>query len=75
MKWRKMLRSRFLRRRRSAHGFALLEVMVCLAVLAIAIPMFLTAIARNTQLEQMNAETNVATGAAGSVIENVHSLT
>lgn len=59
--------------RRSA-GFTLLEVMVCLAVLAIAIPAFLAAIAQNVQLEQMNSETNIALAAANRVIEDVHAL-
>ena len=60
--------------RRSA-GFTLLEVMVCLVILAIAIPAFLGAIAKNVQLEAMNAETNVALSAASAIVETVHGLT
>ena len=60
---------------RRGRGFALLEVMACVAVLAIAIAMFLAAIAQNVQLEEMNSETNIALHAADEIVEGVHSLT
>ena len=66
---------RVLARSRRSAGFSLLEVMVCLVILAIAIPAFLGAIAKNVQLEAMNAETNVALGAASAIVETVHGLT
>ena len=56
-------------------GFALLEVMACAAVLAVAFVMFLSAIVRNAQLEEMNSETNIALHAAGEVIERAQALT
>ena len=59
----------------SNSGFSLLEVMVCAAVLVVAITVFLMAIAQNVQLEAMNAETNIAINAASSVIETVRGLT
>ncbi|HUW58112.1 MAG TPA: type II secretion system protein [Planctomycetota bacterium] len=59
----------------SNRAFTLLEVMVCAAVLVIAITVFLMAIAQNVQLEAMNAETNIALNAANSVIETVRGLT
>ena len=59
---------------RPRRGFTLLEVMICLAILAIAIPVFLGAIAQNVQLEAMSNETNIALNAALTVIEDVHVL-
>ena len=61
--------------RGSSAGFSLLEVMVCLVILAVAIPAFLGAIAKNVQLEAMNSETNVALGAANAIVESVQGLT
>ena len=55
-------------------GFTLLEVMVCLAIISIALTAFLTAITQNVQLESMNAETNVAVNAAGSLVETVQTM-
>ena len=55
-------------------GFTLLEVMLCLAILAIAIPAFLAAVVQNVTLEQMNSELNIAVNAACGVIEDVHTL-
>lgn len=47
---------------------------MCLAVLAVAIPAFLVAIAQNVQLEAMNNELNIAVNTATSTIEDVHVL-
>ena len=58
----------------SPRGFSLLEVMVCLVILAIAIPAFLAAITQNIQLEEMNSELNIAVNSATAVIEQVHTL-
>jgi len=49
--------------------------MVCLAIIAVAVTAFLTAITQNVQLEAMNSETNVAVNAAGAMIETVQTLT
>jgi prepilin-type N-terminal cleavage/methylation domain-containing protein len=65
------MRKRFLSRARCA-GFSLLEVMVCLVILSIAVPIFLAGIAQNVQLEQMNTETNIALNTANKVVESVH---
>ena len=59
-------------RRRS--GFSLLEVMVCLVILAIAIPAFLGAVAKNVQLEAMNNETHIALNSITRVIEDLYML-
>ncbi len=59
---------------RARRGFTLLEVMICLVILAIAIPAFLGTIVQNVQLEAMNNETNIALNAALTVIEDVHVL-
>jgi len=56
-------------------GFSLLELLACMAVLAVAIGMFLAAISENVQLEAMNSETNIALNAAIDVIESVRSMT
>ena len=55
-------------------GFTLLEVMVCLAIISVALTAFLTAITQNIQLESMNSETNVAVNAAGSLIETLQAM-
>ena len=70
----KVRRDNGLQRSVGERGFSLLEVIVCLAVLAIAIPAFLGAIVQNVQLEAMNNEMNIAVNTATGIIEEVHTL-
>ena len=56
-------------------AFTLLEVMVCLVIIAIGITAFLTAITQNVQLEAMNSETKIAINAAQAVIETARTMT
>jgi prepilin-type N-terminal cleavage/methylation domain-containing protein len=55
-------------------GFSLLEVMICLVIIAVAATTFLATLTRNVQLEAMNAETNIAVNAARGVIELAQGL-
>jgi prepilin-type N-terminal cleavage/methylation domain-containing protein len=68
-----MLR-RAARARTVRSGFSLLEVMICLVILAIALPAFLGAIVQNVQIEAMDNELNIAVNSVTGVIENVHIL-
>jgi len=60
--------------RRNA-GYSLLEIMVCLVIIALAITAFVAAITKNVQLEAMNSETNVAVNTAKAIVESVRGMT
>ena len=60
-------------RRRDA-AFSLLELMIAMAVLTVAVAIFMETTAQGVRLEAMNAETNLAVSAANDIIEQVHTL-
>lgn len=61
--------------RRVEGAFALLEVMVAVAILAIALLTFLASMANNVELTQMNSETNIALNALIEAKEGISSFT